>query len=268
MTKYVPDFPQTIVPIGHVEPVPRRLRGFLAGRCVFDTLRAQYVWLKPSYPQFSIPREDIAEGVLIDEGGSVSLAAGTARRHTLRSGEVTRRGAAWVWDGTAPAAIATHVSFRWEALDAWFEEDEEVFVHPRSPYTRVDALHSSRTVRVEVDGVLLADAPYSVMVFETGLPTRYYLPRVHVDWTRMTPSDTVTSCPYKGTTSNYWSAATDRATYTDLAWAYDFPTRQLSPVATMVAFYNEHVDLYADGRPLPRPVPAGRNGEEKQHRDA
>ncbi|GHJ41749.1 DUF427 domain-containing protein [Streptomyces sp. TS71-3] len=255
MPEYVPDYPQMIVPTGHVEPVPRRLRGFVDGQPVFDTTRAWYVWLWPGYPQYAVPPEDVADGALADEGQTISLPPGPARRHTLMFGEATRHGGAWVWEQGAPAPVVGHASFRWDALDAWFEEDERVFVHPRSPYTRVDALHSGRNVRVELDGAVLADAPYSVMVFETGLPTRYYLPRVHVDWSRMTPTDTVTSCPYKGTTSGYWSVTTDRATYTDLAWVYDYPTRAVAPVATMVAFYNEHVDLYVDDRLQPRPVP-------------
>jgi uncharacterized protein (DUF427 family) len=103
------------------------------------------------------------------------------------------------------------------------------------------------------------------MVFETGLPTRYYLDRVHVDWTRLEPSDTVTSCPYKGMTSGYWSFTSDKARHGDLVWAYDFPTRQLTPVAGMVAFYNERVDLYLDGELLPRPDAMARPPRETEH---
>jgi uncharacterized protein (DUF427 family) len=260
------DYPGLIVPEGHVEPVPRRIRGFIGGDRVFDTLRARYVWLWPGYPQYCVPAEDVAEGLLHDEDRPVSLRVGAARRHTLRHGELTRPGAAWVWGDTAPAGIRGMVSFRWESVDMWFEEDEQVFVHPRNPYTRVDTLRSGRAVRVERDGVVLADAPSSVMLFETGLPTRYYLDRVYVDWTRMIPADAVTSCPYKGTTSGYWSARTGGATHTDLAWAYDFPTRQVSPIAGLVAFYNENVDLYLDGRLLPRPAPVSRAGWEAEHR--
>ena len=95
--------------------------------------------------------------------------------------------------------------FEWSALDAWFEEDEQVFVHPRDPYSRVDALRSKRRVRVELDGVVLADSASPVMVFETGLPTRYYVNRTDVRFENLIPSDTVTSCPYKGMTSAYWS---------------------------------------------------------------
>jgi uncharacterized protein (DUF427 family) len=259
-------YPGMIVPVGHVEPVPRRLRALVGSRYVIDTTRALYVWAWPGYPQYCIPPGDVADGVLADEGRTMPLGIGGGRRQTLEADGLTRRGAGWVWDETAPEQIRGYAGFRWEAMDAWFEEDEQVFVHPRNPYTRVDALRSGRPVRVEVDGTVVADAPSSVMVFETGLPTRYYLDRVHVDWSRMVPADTVTSCPYKGTTSGYWSVRTDSTVHPDLAWAYDFPTRQLSPVAGLVAFYNEHVDLFLDGELLPRPAAVSRAQWEKERR--
>ncbi|WP_225849333.1 DUF427 domain-containing protein [Streptomyces sp. HPF1205] len=248
-----PDYPAAIVPAGHVEPVPRRIRAFAGGRPVLDTRRARYVWEWPPYPQYSIPLEDLDGAELEDEGHEEKRAPGTARRHSLRVGDEVRAGAAWVWGEDAADGLAGTVRFEWGALDAWFEEDEQVFVHPRNPYTRVDALRSGSPVRVEVDDVVLADAPSCVKVFETGLPTRYYLDRVHLDLSRLTPSDTVTACPYKGNTSGYWSARTARGTRKDIAWAYDFPTRQLLPIAGLVAFYNERVDLYVDGERLPRP---------------
>jgi uncharacterized protein (DUF427 family) len=145
------------------------------------------------------------------------------------------------------------VRFDWAALDAWFEEDEQVFVHPRNPYVRVDALRSTRPMRVELDGVVLAESPAPVMVFETGLPTRYYLDPTELDFDHLIPSGTVTSCPYKGTTSGYWSVRAGDTVQPDLAWAYAFPTRQLQPIAGLVAFYNEKVDLFLGGQRLERP---------------
>ncbi|WP_049571725.1 DUF427 domain-containing protein [Streptomyces sp. SBT349] len=260
------DHPGLIVPVGHVEPVPRRIRGFVEGHLVFDTRRALYVWEWPGYPQYAIPLGDLVEGALVDEGSSGRLSPGPARRHSLRVGSASRRGAAWVWEDGAPEALVGTARFRWEAIDSWFEEDERVFVHPRSPYTRVDALRSNRRVRVEVDGTLLADAPSTVMLFETGLPTRYYIDPLSVHWTRLTPTDTVTGCPYKGRTSGYWSFTSDRAEHRDLLWAYDFPTRQVDQIAGLVAFYNEHVDLHVDGELLPRPAPSTRAAWEREHR--
>jgi uncharacterized protein (DUF427 family) len=136
------------------------------------------------------------------------------------------------------------VRVEWDALDAWFEEDEEIFVHPRNPYARVDALRSSRPLRVERGGVLLAEAAASVMVFETGLPTRYYVERTALRLEHLVPSDTVTACPYKGKTSDYWSLRTgDGRVIPDIAWSYSFPTLALTPIAGLVAFYDERVDI-------------------------
>jgi uncharacterized protein (DUF427 family) len=117
----------------------------------------------------------------------------------------------------------------------------------------VDALRSTRRVRIEVDGVVLAESSSPVFVFETGLPTRYYLNRTEVDFTCLEPSETETACPYKGRTTGYWSARIGDAVHADIAWTYDFPTRQLLPIAGLIAFYNERVDVILDGTPLDRP---------------
>ena len=173
--------------------------------------------------------------------------------HGLRAGQAIRPRAARVVTESAIAGLSGTVRFEWAALDAWFEEDEQVFVHPRNPYARVDALRSNRPVRVELDGAVLADSASPVMVFETGLPTRYYVSRTDVRFEHLVPTDTVTACPYKGTTSGYWSVEVDGTIHKDLAWAYDFPTRQLLPITGMIAFYNEKVDTFVGGQLLERP---------------
>jgi uncharacterized protein (DUF427 family) len=220
------DYPQSIVETGHVAPSPRRVRGLKDGETVFDTVRALYVWEWPNYPQYAIPLDDVDRSRLasldhrvLDEGGA-----------------------------------AGHVRFAWDALDAWFEEDEQIYVHPRNPYARVDAIRSSRPLRIERDGLLLAEATASVMVFETGLPTRYYVDRTALDLGHLVPSDTVTACPYKGRTSDYWSFTTEAGRVVpDLAWSYDSPTVALAAIAGLVAFYNERVDITLDGVALERP---------------
>lgn len=247
------DYPRMIVPANHVEPVPRRVRAVLGGRTVVDTVRARYVWEWPPYPQFYLPLSDLAEGLLVDEGHAETSSRGVARRHGVRVGDAVRPAAAWVYGDDALPLLAGHVRFEWSALDAWYEEEEQVFVHPRSPYARVDAVRSARTVRVERDGVVLAESSGPVMVFETGLPTRYYLDRNALRLEHLEPSDTVTSCPYKGTTSQYWSARIADRLHPDLAWSYAFPTTALAAIAGLVAFYNERVDLFLDGRLQPRP---------------
>lgn len=248
------DFPAMSDHTGRPEPVPRRVRAVLGGRTIVDTVTATYGWDTPRYPQFHIPLADVLPGVLVDGAHPRQLPHGPARRHGLRVGAVTRADAATVYGDDAREGIAGTVCIDWDAVDAWYEEDEEVFVHPRNPYTRVDALRSSRTVRVELDGVLLAESSSPVLVFETGLPTRYYLDRTTVDFGRLVPTDTVSACPYKGRTSRYWSARTGPAPVEDVAWAYDFPTRQLLPIAGLVAFYNEAVDISVDGVRRERPT--------------
>lgn len=247
-------YPAVITPVNHVQPVPRRVRAVLADQTVFDTTRALYVWEWPHYPQYYIPLADVRRDLLAPEGQTRQSRRGLQDVHALRVGEVERAHAARVLNESPVDGLAGTVRFQWEALEAWYEEDEQVFVHPRSPYVRVDALRSTRPVRVELDGVVLADSSSPVMVFETGLPTRYYLNRTDVDFTHLVPSDTVTACPYKGTTSGYWSVRIGGAQHADLAWAYDFPTRQLLPVTGLIAFYNEKVDIVLDGQLLDRPA--------------
>jgi uncharacterized protein (DUF427 family) len=254
----VNDYPAAIVPVNHVEPVPRRIRAYLGSQKVLDTTRAWYVWEWPHYPQYYIPLADVGRDLLVSEGHTQRTGRGTAELHGLRAGEAHRpRAARVITDATVDGLNGT-VRFEWGALDAWFEEDEQVFVHPRNPYVRVDALRSNRAVRVELDGMVLADSRSPVMVFETGLPTRYYVSRTDVRFEHLIPSGTVTACPYKGTTSGYWSVRVGgpgpgETVHQDLAWVYDFPTRQLLPIAGLVAFYNEKVDTFLDGALADRP---------------
>ncbi|MGY1815244.1 DUF427 domain-containing protein [Blastococcus sp. SYSU D00820] len=241
-------YPQAIVPVGHVEPVPRRVRALISDRVVLDTTRARYGWEWPYYPQFFVPLEDLDTALLVDEGVEEDRPLGPARRQGLRTGDAVRSAAGWLH---TEGAVAGHLRLEWTALDAWFEEDEEVFVHPRNPYSRVDALRSQRTVRIEHDGVVLAESASPVLLFETGLPTRYYLPRTDVRFEHLQPSDTRTACPYKGRTTGYWSV---RGGPADIAWSYDFPAAAVLPIAGLVAFLGEELDVVVDGRALPRPA--------------
>jgi len=251
---FVRNFPTMVAETDRIEPAPRRVRGNLNGRTIFDTTRAQYVWEWPNYPQYYVPFEDVTQHFLFDEGRPQKLHLGTAARHGLRVGDVQQDAAAWVYGRDAHPGIVGTVRFEWGALDAWFEEDEEIFVHPRNPYTRVDAVRSHRAVRVELDGVVLAETRSPVMLFETGLPTRYYVDKTDVRFEHLEPSATRTSCPYKGTTTNYWSVQANGQLHQDLAWSYDLPTVAVGAVAGLVAFYDEKVDVFLDGVAMARPV--------------
>lgn len=247
-------YPKPITHADQTAPVPRRIRAVHGSEVVLDTTDALYVWEWPAYPQYYIPRRDVRVELLASDGRTEAGPLGTQRLYSFAHDgrEETIVGRLMV--DSPRSRLVDMFRFDWDAFDAWFEEDEEVFVHPRSPYTRVDALRSTRRVRIELDGVTLADSSSPVLVFETGLPTRYYLNRTEIRFTHLEPSPTVTSCPYKGTTTDYWSAVVGGRTYPDLAWSYSFPTRQLLPIAGLVAFYNEKVDLFLDGVPEERPV--------------
>ncbi len=247
------DYPSVITPVNHVEPVPRRVRGILGGKTVFDTLAAKYVWEWQNYPQYYIPLGDVRTELLVSENEKQNSARGEIELHGLKVDGIHRPKAAKVLRESPLAHLSGTVRFEWAALDAWFEEDEKVFVHPRNPYSRVDALRSTRNVRVELEGALLGGSTSSIMVFETGLPTRYYLNRTELEFAHLVPSNKVTSCPYKGTTSSYWSVKVGETVHLDLAWSYEFPTHQLLPIAGLVAFYNEKVDISVDGQLLERP---------------
>jgi uncharacterized protein (DUF427 family) len=248
------DYPQAIAETNRIEPAPRRVRGVLGGEVVFDTSRALYVWESEKYPQYYIPLADVNGELLVDEEHPERLSRGTALRHGLRVDEVARPGAARLYTDDSLNGLAGTMRFNWDALDAWFEEDEEVFVHPRNPYARVDALRSTRSVRVELDGAVLAASDSPVMVFETGLPTRYYFNRTHVNFEHLEATDTVSACPYKGRTSDYWAVRVNDELHKDLAWSYAFPTREILPIAGLIAYYNEKVDLFLDGKLLERPI--------------
>jgi uncharacterized protein (DUF427 family) len=245
------DYPQVAATRGRVEPSPRRVRGFLGAELVFDTTAARYVWEVPYYPQYYVPLADVRPEFLRDEDHPQHVQFGPSRIFGLVGASQTRPSSARVFDeGDGP--VAGLVRFDWAAL-SWFEEDEPIYGHPRNPYARVDALRSHRHVRVELDGLVLADTRSPVLLFETGLPTRYYIDRTDVAFEHLEPSDSQTLCPYKGVTSGYWSVRVGDTLHADLAWTYNTPLPAVAPIANLVAFYNEKLDITVDGVELPRP---------------
>jgi uncharacterized protein (DUF427 family) len=236
-----------------VEPALKRVRVMLGGVVVADTTDAVYVWENPSYPQYYVPLGDVAPGVLKETGTtSWSPSRGTARHYSVHGGDKVAEDAAWCYADSPIETLRERVRFDWGAMDAWFEEDEEVFVHPRSPYTRVDVLRASRAVRIEVDGQVVAETTHPSFLFETGLPRRTYVPKLDVRMELLEPTDSVTMCPYKGT-ARYWSVRAGGNVHTDLAWSYDAPFRESAPIAGLVAFFDEKVDVFVDDELQPRP---------------
>jgi uncharacterized protein (DUF427 family) len=246
------DYPHTAATRGRIEPAPRRVRGYLGRELVFDTTAGSYVWEIPYYPAYYVPLADVRAEFLRDENHPQKVQLGPSRLHSLVGAGQTHQSAARVFDADSDSPVAGHVRFEWEPL-RWFEEDEPIYGHPRNPYSRVDALRSHRHVRVELDGVPLADTQTPVLLFETGLPTRYYIDPTDVDFEHLESSSTQTLCPYKGVTSEYWSVRAGDTVQPDLAWTYHYPLPAVAPIAGLVAFYNEKLDILVDGAPLARP---------------
>ncbi|MDX1689815.1 MAG: DUF427 domain-containing protein [Acidimicrobiia bacterium] len=236
-----------------VEPSTKRVRAILGGEVVVDTTAPLLVWEKPYYPTYYLPERDVDVELLVDTGErDRSPSRGTSEVHDVKTSAASAPGAARWYREAEIEEISGHVRLDWDAMDAWFEEDEEVYVHPRDPYTRVDVLQSSRHVRIEVDGVTVADSRAPRFLFETGLPRRAYLPKTDVRLDLLTPSDTRTHCPYKGT-AEYYSLDVEGETHEDVVWWYRHPTHESRAIAGYVCFYDERVDVYVDGQLQDRP---------------
>jgi uncharacterized protein (DUF427 family) len=235
-----------------VEQGEKRIRAYVAGELVADTMRPLLVWEKPYYPTYYFPAADVRSELLTPDGGVAhSPSRGDGRTLTVRAGGMTVLGGALRLEESTFPDLRDTIRLDWDAMDAWFEEDEQVFTHPRDPYTRVDILPSSRHVRVEVDGVTVAETSKPTLLFETNLPTRYYLPKTHVRMDLLTPTDSASHCPYKGR-AEYWSLRLGDVVHDDIAWSYRTPLPESQKIAGLVAFYAERVDLHVDGELLSR----------------
>jgi uncharacterized protein (DUF427 family) len=236
-----------------IEQGAKRVRAYLGGELVADTTRPVLVWEIPYYPAYYFPVIDVRDELLEADGGVAhSPSRGDGRTFTVRAGGKVAPAAALRYEDSPIEELRNLVRLQWDAMDVWFEEDEEVFTHPRDPYTRVDILASSRHVRVEVDGVTIAESASPRLLFETGLPVRYYLPKTHVRMDLLTHTDTESHCPYKGQ-AEWWSLLAGETAHPDLAWSYRTPLPESQKIAGLIAFYNERVDIYVDGVLQTRP---------------
>jgi uncharacterized protein (DUF427 family) len=239
-----------------LEPTERRVRAVLGGTTIADSRRAQLLFLPPPNNSYAFPRDDVRWDLVSEHGAAISMPGiGEVRRWSIAANGDVREDAAWTFPHPPQGleSLAELVVFRWHLVDAWYEEDDEVFVHPRDPYHRVDVLNSSRHVKVSVGGVVLADTRRPRLLFETGLPVRYYIPKLDVRMELLEPSQTTSGCPYKGTAS-YWSVRAAGALSPDLAWSYKSPIPECPRIENLIAFYNERVDLDVDEERLDRPI--------------
>ncbi len=249
------------------EPIAKRIRGVLGGDTAVDSTRAMLVW-EPGrvVPSYAVPLADVDGEVAAAPGDTADAPADLPRlgdRPILdpripfavhsTAGEPVRiraRGGSEA-QGFRPddPELDGYVVLDFTGFEEWYEEDERNVSHPRDPFHRIDIVHSSRHVRVESDGEVLAESARPYLLFETQLPVRFYLPAEDVRTDVLTPSDTSSACAYKGEAS-YWSFGA----VGDVAWTYRRPLREAAEVTDRIAFFNERVDVIVDGERLERPV--------------
>lgn len=238
------------------EPSPRRVRAVLANTAIADSSRVMVLHEMGHVPVYYFPMDDIRLDLMTATDRHTHCPyKGDASYWTVQVGDRAVENA--VWSYLDPIAgcpdIRGYAAIYWNLMDAWYEEDDEVFVHARDPYSRVDVLGSSLHIQVIVGGETVADTRRPRLLFETGLPTRYYIPKLDVRMDFMEPSSTRTRCPYKGE-AVYWSVRIGGEVFPDIVWSYPAPIPECPKIENLLCFFNERVDLYIDGQAAPRPV--------------
>lgn len=236
-----------------VETSAKRVRVFLGGQLAADSYQPWLVWEKPYYPAYYLPIKDVLAELVPTGRTERSPSRGDGSVYTVRVGKAEAPDAGLRYENSPIPELRDLVRLEWGAMDAWFEEDEEVFTHPRNPYHRVDILDSSRRVRVEVDGVTVAESSRPRVLFETSLPPRFYLPKLDVRLDLLERSDHVTHCPYKGQAS-YWSVRAGETLHPNLVWSYPSPFAESQKIAGLLAFWDERVEVFLDGARQDRPT--------------
>ena len=234
-----------------LEPSERWVRVKLGGETVADS---KHPLLLIEYGPGKLPTYFFPEEAVRMELLSEPEERGGRRYWTVRANDKAAPLAAWAYL-TPPEgldALAGQITFSWNAL-SWYEEEEQVFVHARDPHKRVDVMPSSRHVRVVVGGVTVAETHRPTLLFETGLPTRYYLPREDVHMEYLRPTARTSRCPYKGIAA-YWTVEAGDAVLEDVVWSYPDPIPENPKIKGLLCFFNEKVDLYVDGELQARPV--------------
>jgi uncharacterized protein (DUF427 family) len=238
-----------------VEPSPRWVRVAFNGVTVADSKRALLLRETRLAPVYYFPRADVRLDLMSPtELHTRCPWKGEASYWTLKVGDKEAANAVWSYPNPLPGRedITEYMAFYWNRVDRWYEEEEEIFVHPRDPYHRVDSLPSARHVRVAVGDQTIAESSRPVLLFETGLPTRYYVPREDVRLDQLEPTETTSRCPYKGIASDYWRLKGGESEK-DIAWSYPDPIAESPKIKGLIAFFNERTDIWVDGTLTERP---------------
>jgi uncharacterized protein (DUF427 family) len=239
------------------ERSPRRVRVRFNDETIADSSAAHLLFETRHLPIYYFPRADVRMDLLrASEHHTYCPYKGTASYWSIGAGDRLSENAVWGYPEpfAEVASIQDYVAFYWDRVDHWFEEDDEIFVHARDPYKRVDVVNSARPVRVIVGGETVAETARARFLFETRLPTRYYVPPEDVRMDLLVPSEKVTACPYKGT-ARYYSIKIGERVFADLVWCYPEPIPECPKIKGYLCFFNEHVDeILLDGIPVPRPL--------------
>jgi uncharacterized protein (DUF427 family) len=240
----------------YLDPMPYRIRAIFEDETVVDARRPYLLHESGRLPVYYFERDEVRTDLLESpERGDDDPDKGALERWTLRVGDRAVPGAAWTYVEPPAAAgfLEGLIAFDWDALDEWFCEDEQLYGHPRDPYSRIDVYRTSRHVRVLLDGEVLADTRRASALYETGLPPRYYIPADDVRTELLEPSSIRTRCAYKGSAS-YWSVRVGEELVDDLVWTYRDPDDDAEQVRDLLCFFNERVDLEIDGELAARPL--------------
>jgi uncharacterized protein (DUF427 family) len=250
-----------------MEPTPKRIRVEVGGEVIADSTRAMLLHESGLQPVYYFPPEDVRDEFLEPSDRHTHCPKkGDASYYTIRAGGEVVENGAWYYPDpldVAPPMLKDAIAFYFKRMGRWFEEAEEIGVHPHDPYHRIDVIATDRRIRVSLDGELLAETDRAIALFESNLPARWYMPLGDVS-TALTPSDTVTHCPYKGEASYYSVADSVAGEHgRDLLWYYAEPFAEVGRIKGLVCFFNERVDIELDGELQERPesawsrVPAG-----------
>ncbi len=241
----------------HFEPCPKRVRVFLGGEAIADSTGVMRMHETAHLPVYYFPRPDVRLDLLSpSEHSTFCPYKGEASYWTIGAGAQRAENTVWSYQQPFPetAEIRDYMAFYWNRIDSWMEEDEEVFVHARDPYVRLDVLRSRRPVEVRHYGRALARSENALFLFETGLPTRYYLPADDVDMTRLEATATRSRCPYKGE-AIHWSLVDGESREEDLVWSYPDPLPECASIKHRLCFPQERVEaILVDDAPIVRPT--------------
>lgn len=234
-----------------MHPFPRRVRAEFAGRTVLDTRAGVLLHETALLPAFYVPEADLAADAFAPSEHTTHCPfKGDASYRHLRVGDRTADNALWAYPQPRPAMpwLGGYASLYWNAADAWYDEQEQVFAHLTDPYTRVDVRPTGRHLQIRAGAEVIVESRHPWMLTETGLPARWYVDPSDVA-VALTPTATRTRCPYKGQ-AHYWTATLpDGRELVDAFWTYPDPLPESARIAGLLCTAHQDLTVLVDGEP-------------------